>query len=67
MAGKISKNIIALVASIGVGITMTLLYLAEIIGLIPAIILALLFSTGSNYLILGKEGFKDKYKIKQKK
>ena len=67
MAGKISKNIIALVASIGVGITMTLLYLAEFIGLIPAIILALLFSTGSNYLILGKEGFKDKYKIKQKK
>ncbi len=67
MAGKMSKNIIALVASIGVGITMTLLYLAEFIGLIPAIILALLFSTGSNYLILGKEGFKDKYKIKQKK
>lgn len=67
MTAKVSKNIIALLASIGVGITMTLLYFAEIIGLIPAIILALLLSTGSNYLILGKEGFKSKYKIKQRK
>ncbi len=67
MAGKLSTNGISILASIGVGITMTILYLTDAIGLFAAIVLALLLSTALNYIILGKEAFKSKYQITKKK
>ncbi|WP_114653971.1 hypothetical protein [Polynucleobacter necessarius] len=67
MAGKLSKNSIAILASLGVGITMTILYFNENISLFFAIVFALVFSTISNYVILGREAFKDKYGMNRKK
>jgi hypothetical protein len=67
MAGKLSKNSIAILASLGVGITMTILYFNENISLFFAIVFALIFSTISNYVILGREAFKDKYGMTKKK
>ena len=67
MAGKLSKNGIAILASLGVGITMTILYFNENISLFFAIVCALIFSTISNYVILGREAFKDKYGMTKKK
>jgi multisubunit Na+/H+ antiporter MnhG subunit len=67
MAGKLSKNGIAILASLGVGITMTILYFNENISLFFAIVFALIFSTISNYVILGREAFKDKYGMNKKK
>ena len=67
MAGKLSTNGISILASIGVGITMTILYLTDAICLFAAIVLALLLSTALNYIILGKEAFKSKYQITKKK
>ncbi len=67
MAGKLSKNSIAILASLGVGITMTILYFNENISLFFAIVFALVLSTISNYVILGREAFKDKYGMNKKK
>lgn len=67
MAGKLSTNGISILASIGVGITMTILYFADVISLFAAIVLALILSAALNYLVLGKEAFKSKYKITKKK
>ncbi|HQT41914.1 MAG TPA: hypothetical protein PLP38_07230 [Polynucleobacter sp.] len=67
MAGKLSKNGIAILASIGVGITMTILYFTDAISLFVAIVLALILSTASNYIILGREAFKSKYQMTKKK
>ena len=67
MAGKFSKNTIAILASVGVGITMTILYFTDTVSLFAAIVLALILSTTSNYVILGREAFKNKYQITKKK
>ena len=67
MAGKLSTNGISILASIGVGISMTILYFIDVISLFAAIVLALILSAALNYLILGKEAFKSKYQMTKKK